>query len=249
MIYSGFAMIYDRLMQDVPYEGWIRYLKSLFVKYGIEPKDILDLGCGTGNVTIPLAEMGYRLTGLDMSAEMLSVAEEKSRSKGLQINWLQQDMLEMTLGGLKFDLVISMTDSLNYLSTLDDLKLVFAKVSEVLKPGGWLIFDLNSLYKLKTVFGSKVFTLSDEDVAYIWENSFDPASRTCLMDLTFFVREKDGRYRRFTEQHTETGYEIEQVTELLAQTGFVVKALLAEETYEKPGPQTERIYFLAKSSN
>lgn len=142
-------------MQDVPNAGWVDYLARLFARHNIEPARILDIGCGTGNVTVPLAEMGYHLTGLDMSPEMLAVAEEKARNKGISVRWLCQDMREMDLGDLKFDLVISMTDSLNYLSSACELRKVFQQVVSLLTDGGWFVFDLNSAYKIREVFGDK----------------------------------------------------------------------------------------------
>ncbi len=245
-MYSNFALIYDRLMQDVPYTGWVRYLARLFAKHNIKPEGILDIGCGTGNVTIPLAEMGYNLTGLDMSPEMLAVAEEKARTKGLAVNWLCQDMRAMDLADLRFDLVISMTDSLNYISTAIELQHIFKKVYNLLQDGGWFIFDLNSAYKIIEVFGNNVFTLLDDDIAYIWQNSYDEADRTCYMDLTFFVREADGRYHRFSEEHSETGYEITEVCDLLKQAGFTVQAIYEEDSLTEPAATAERIYFVAQ---
>ncbi len=248
MIYASFALIYDRLMQDIPYQGWVRYLDTLFGKLGINPRHILDLGCGTGNVTIPLAEKGYQMTGLDLSSEMLSLAEQKARAKGLPIQWLLQDMRKMELGAARFDLVISMTDSLNYLSGENELSEVFRSVRQYLNPGGWFVFDLNSLYKISNVFGDNVFTLLEDDIAYIWENSYDPEKHTCTMDLTFFVREKDGRYRRFSEQHRETGYTDVEVKKILNKAGFQVAAVYAENSFDTPGETTERIYFAARST-
>jgi len=248
MIYSGFASIYDRLMQDIPYQGWVDYLGRLFERHEIRPGDILDIGCGTGNVTIPLAEMGYNLTGIDISPEMLAVAEEKARSKGLKIKWIQQDMKEMDLGSLQFDLVVSMTDSLNYLQGEQELRQVFTGVKALLRSGGWFVFDLNSYYKIQEVFGNHVFTLLEDDIAYIWENTFDHDTNACLINLTFFVRERDGKYRRFSEQHREMGYETDKVCDLLAESGFRVEAVYAEGTFKGPGGKTERIYFVARRS-
>jgi len=247
-VYSNFASIYDRLMQDVPYAGWMRYLARLFAKHNIKPEEILDIGCGTGNVTIPLAEMGYKLTGLDMSPEMLAVAEEKARSKGLKVNLLCQDMRAMDLADLSFDLVTSMTDSLNYISNASELQHVFRQAYNQLKDIGWFIFDLNSAFKIKEVFGNNVFTLLDEDIAYIWENSYDEAGRTCYMDLTFFVRKADGRYHRFSEEHSETAYETSEVCELLKQAGFTVHAVYGEDSLNEPTSTTERIYFVAQKA-
>jgi len=249
MIYSGFASVYDRLMQDIPYTRWVQYLTGLFKRHGIRPVDILDIGCGTGNVTIPLAEMGYKTVGLDISPEMLSIAEEKARSRGLSVTWVRQDMKTADLGGLKFDLVISMTDSLNYLSSGNELLKVFRRVKTLLRDGGWFVFDLNSAFKIREVFGNNVFTLLEEDITYIWQNHYRPDTGTCMMELTFFVREKDGKYRRFSEEHQETGFETEEVSRLLTKAGFKVDAVYGEDSFSRPAETTERVYFVARSEN
>lgn len=246
-MYSDFAEIYDRLMQDIPYEGWVQYLHRLFEKHDIQPRRILDIGCGTGNVTVPLAKMGYEVTGLDLSEEMLALADQKARRDGISIKWIQQDMRSIDSGPVAFDLVISMTDSLNYINSPEDLEQVFHRVKTSLGgKQGWFIFDLNSLYKIKEVFGDNAFNLLDEEIAYIWDNFYDEQSKTCHMDLTFFVREADGRYRRFSESHSETGYEIEEIRGLLKNAGFSLEAVYQEGSFEKPSDTTERVYFVAK---
>ena len=247
VIYSNFASVYDRLMQDVPYTGWVNYLGSMFERHGIKPRQILDIGCGTGNVTIPLAEIGYRVTGLDMSPEMLSLAEKKAREKGLSINWILQDMKQMELGSACFDLVISMTDSLNYITTEAELSNVFHRVRALLNPGGHLIFDLNSLYKIQSVFGNNVYTHVDDDIAYIWDNAYNPETCSCTMDIIFFIKEKDGKYRKFTEQHRETGYTVEEVKRMLNDAGFTGIHVYGEGSFEIPQEKTERIYFVAET--
>lgn len=246
-MYANFASVYDRLMQDVPYSEWINYLQELFKTHGISPAEILDIGCGTGNVTLPLAAMGYKLTGLDLSPEMLAVAESKAREKRLDIRWIMQDMREINLGEHRYDLVISMTDSLNYIADVDELASVFHSVKNHLKPGGWFVFDLNTLYKISEVFGSNTYTLLDDDVAYIWENEYDSVSQTCTMDITFFVKDGDGRYKRFTEQHCETGYDEQTVKELLEGSGFSVEAVYSENTFDSSNQATERAYFVARA--
>jgi len=245
LLYANFASVYDRLMQDVPYHRWVENLGRLIRRCGINGKRILDLGCGTGNVAVPLAADGYQVTALDLSPEMLALAGEKAREAGVKINFTCQDMREMDVAG-EFDLAISMCDSMNYLLAEDELRQVFANAAKVLTAGGWLIFDLNSAYKIKHIFGDNIFTLLDDDVAYVWENDYDPETRVCHLELTFFVRKANGLYERFAERHAERAYTVDEVRQALNAAGFRLAEVLAEDTLEPPQPDTERIYFLAR---
>ncbi len=245
MIYANFASVYDRLMQDVPYDRWVANLEEMFRRFGICGRRVLDLGCGTGNVAVPLALKGYQVTALDLSPEMLALAEYKARTAGVKINFTCQDMRDFDVSG-EYDLVISMCDSLNYLLSTEELRQVFAKAAGVLTDGGWLIFDLNSAAKLARVFGDNTYTLLDEDVAYIWENDYDPHERVCHMDLTFFVRRPNGLYERFAERHAERAYTVEEVRQALTGAGFRPPVILAEDSLAAPLPETERLYFVAR---
>lgn len=77
-MYGSFAAVYDEFMDNVPYGPWSRKIIELLKKYGIEDGLVLDLCCGTGNMTERLAQAGYDMIGVDSSVEMLQIAEEKS---------------------------------------------------------------------------------------------------------------------------------------------------------------------------
>lgn len=246
-MYANFASVYDRLMQDVPYDRWVENLAELFRRYGIDGKRVLDLGCGTGNVAVPLAKKGFLVTALDLSPEMLALAEHKAREAGVGIFFTCQDMREFAVPG-EFDLVISMCDSMNYLLTDGELLQVLTKAAGVLRDGGWLVFDLNSAAKIERIFGDNTYTLLDDDVAYIWENDYDPAERVCHMQLTFFVRKANGLYERFSEQHRERAYTAAEIEAALKGAGLELAGVLAEDTLAPPEPETERVYFIARKT-
>ena len=79
--YRDFAFVYDELMDDVDYEGWIDYIEQIIEKENAKVKNILELACGTGNITIPLAEKNYDIAGIDISDEMLNVARSKAEKE------------------------------------------------------------------------------------------------------------------------------------------------------------------------
>ena len=144
--YTSFARVYDTFMDNIPYEEWAVYLTGLLNEYGVNDGLVLDLGCGTGNMTELLAKEGYDMIGVDNAEEMLEIAMEKREKSGHDILYLLQDMREFELYGT-VRAVVSVCDSVNYIDEEEDLTEVFRLVNNYLDPGGVFIFDFNTLYK------------------------------------------------------------------------------------------------------
>ena len=214
MAYETVAAIYDSLMRDVDYAQWARYLDGLLKKHHCPGKRLLDLGCGTGNISIPLAQMGYQVTALDDEAEMLEIAEKKSAEAGVSVYWRQQDITDPELGQIlageqQFDAVIATFDVFNHLTEPEDLQTVLYTVERLLMESGVLIFDVQTPYKLREYLGDHIFTWHSPDVEYMWENHFDQETQICQMEITFFQRCENGLYRRETMYQEERLYELE----------------------------------------
>ena len=210
--YTKIASLYDRLIKgDIDYEKI-----ASFINKEITRKDniVLDLACGTGNLTEKLKGYGYDMIGIDLSVDMLGVAKQKNPD----ILYLCQDMRKFELYGT-VDCICCMTDSLNYITDTEDLKTVFALAKNYLNPGCPFIFDLNSYHKLRNIIGNNTFTYDEDDIFYVWENEFDEECDICDFFLTFFVKE-NGSYTRFDEQHSERAYKEEDVKNLLREAGF-----------------------------
>ena len=183
-MYNDFAAVYDKL-QDADYDGFVDYYERIFKKFGKEPKLVLDLACGTGNITIPMAKRGYDMIGLDLSCEMLNIARDKATAEGLDILFLNQDMPEMELYGT-VDAIVCALDGLNYITDPEDLKQVFKLVKNYLNPDGIMIFDINSEYKLREILGGNTFVNEEQGVYYVWQSEFDEESGICDFELNFF---------------------------------------------------------------
>lgn len=240
--YNEFASIYDELMNDFDYEKWLDYIESIYKFYKIEPKEILEMACGTGNLTYQLAKRGYNLVSFDLSSEMLSKAYEKlSRFKNVKL--LNQDMINFNLNK-KFDSVISICDSINYIIHEEDLYHTFKNVYNHLKDGGIFIFDINSFYKLKEIIGNNTFIEDRENVFYTWQNEFDSYNNICSFYLTFFIKDKENYYR-FDEEHEEKAYKVEEISDLLDKVGFKKVDYFDCFTFNKAKPKSERINFIA----
>lgn len=241
--YKDFAQIYDLFMNDVPYKKWVLYLKRIWNKYNFNPKLIAELGCGTGNITIQLANKNYDMIGIDISEDMLAIAKQKSES--LNILYLSQDITQFELYGT-VDCIISLCDSLNYILKTNDLFKVFKLVNNYLNPKGLFIFDINTEYKFKNILGTNTFAETKSNAAYIWENFYNKNKKINEYYLNFFIKQTQTNYKRFKEIHYERAYSINTIKKLLKKSNLKLLAVYDAFTFNKPKKDSERIYFVVQ---
>lgn len=245
--YTSFAEVYDLFMDNVPYDEWADGLDSLLKKYlpeGIEGKPlVLDMGCGTGQITRRLRNLGYDMTGVDGSDEMLEIARAEESDDS--ILYICQDMRELDLFGT-YHAVVSVCDCINYVTEPQDLLEVFIRVNNFLDPGGIFIFDINTLYKYENELCDNTFAENREEGSFIWENDYDARTRLNIYDLTLFIRENDGRYSRYFEQHVQKGYSQNAIEELLKKSGLELVDVLDTDTLSRPSDDSEKLTFVAR---
>lgn len=271
--YTGFASVYDDFMDNVPYEEWAAYLIDLLREHGIMDGLVAELGCGTGRMTRLLAKAGYDMIGIDLSEEMLEIAREyefeeisaqemtedevQNIGSSQGIMYLNQDMREFELYGT-VRAIVSICDSMNYLTTEAELKQVFRLVNNYLDPDGIFIFDMNTLHKYRDVIGEATIAENREDCSFIWENFFDCETNINQYDVTIFKKvdwepeeEEDAGeaanplFERLTETHFQKAYELETVFRLLREAGMEVLAAFEVGTHQPVTEQTERMYIVA----
>ena len=243
--YESFARVYDDFMDNIPYDEWAGYVISLLKEKGIEEGLLLDLGCGTGNITQRLAKSGYDMIGVDNSAEMLEIAQEKNIEEESQILYLLQDMREFELYGT-VRAVISICDSMNYIIEYEDLTEVFRLVNNYLDPEGYFIFDMNTLYKYETILADNTIAADRETMSFIWDNYFYEEERINEYNLNLFLQEEDGRYRKFTETHYQKAYTIDEVKQAITDGGMECIAIYDAFTREAPRKDSQRVYVIAR---
>ncbi|MBQ7432213.1 MAG: class I SAM-dependent methyltransferase [Lachnospiraceae bacterium] len=243
--YTVFAEVYDRCMEEIPYEDWCRQITSLLCQDGIVDGLVLELGCGTGTMTELLAQAGYDMIGVDASGEMLSKAIEKRNSSGQDILYLQQDMREFELYGT-VRAVVSVCDTMNYLLEEEELLQVFRLVNNYLDPKGLFLFDLKTEHHFRDVVGTQSFVQNEEDVCIIWENYYYEEEQVNEYAVTIFAAEEDGRYERQQELHYQKPYTIAQIQRLLQQAGMEFVAAYGENGEEASETDSSRIYILAR---
>ena len=244
--YTSFASVYDTFMDNIPYEEWTEYVKGLLTEYGIADGLIAELGCGTGNVTERLASAGYDMIGIDNSEEMLDIAMDKKAESGQDILYLLQDMREFELYGT-VKAVISICDSINYITEEDDLLEVFRLVNNYLDPKGIFVFDFNTVYKYRDVMGNQTIAEDREDCSFIWDNYYYEDESINEYELSLFIKEKDsGLYRKYQETHFQKAYELATIRRLIEQSGLEYITAYDAFTRNAPTGESERIYVIAR---
>ena len=220
--YTSLATVYDLFMEDVPYEAMVAQLQAFWRQEGYAVNTVLDAGCGTGSFIVPLAKAGFDTCGVDLSSEMLAMADNKAYNQGVSCIFIERDLRELNLAP-QFDGVISFFDTLNYLLTAEDLSKVIREIYQCLLPGGSFVFDMRTLHYYADVLGENIFRDEKNHCCLIWENHFD---NDCIyMDLDFFLPEGKGLYRRYQEEHIQRGYFLAAVIALLQEAGFTDIAL------------------------
>lgn len=242
--YTGFALVYDEYMDNIPYDEWSKYLISLLHEYNID-KDmkVVDLGCGTGTVTQLLSEAGYDCIGIDNAPDMLTIAMDKMYESGQEIIYSLQDMRSFELP-YESDAMTSIADSMNYITNPKDLESVFKCVYTGLKKGGVFIFDLKTIHFFKDILSDNTYAENREDSAFVWDNFYDEETRNNEYDLAVFIKNEEGTFDRYEENHFQHGFTNEEVINAANAAGLKVSAVYDAFTHNEPDDMSERLYYI-----
>lgn len=219
-MYEAFAYYYDQLGWKKFSETRASFVLDFIVENGLDVRRVLDLACGTGTFAILLAEKGIHVTGIDISEDMIVVAERKAKEANAQnVEFDIGDMKDFKLGS-EFDLITCNYDSLNHLLREEDILSTFRCVYSHLAAKGIFIFDVN------TISGVRSFKYQDikhgDDHLVLRHGVFDEDSNMATMQIDGFVKEdkEESLYTRFQQTIHEKGYEIEKLYGLLKQANF-----------------------------
>lgn len=215
--YTAFAGIYDRVMSRAPYQDWADMALESYQLGGSSnaPKKILDLGCGTCRIWnfLPL---NSELWGIDSSPEMLEIAN-RAKIRGVR---LEGDLGELpTLPG-KFDLILSVHDTMNYLLTPEAVSRLFLQVSGLLGKKGVFFFDASTERNFKKNFDGKILKETHQGTKLVWENVYESETGILKTVLDFQSGEESHR-----EEHLHRAYPIEIWKSLLNSSGLKIVAL------------------------
>ncbi len=237
MAYNRMSNFYDLLTDDQPYDKWKTIVGHFTTGHDNE---ILDIGCGTGRLTTQLLDYG-NVSGLDLSAEMLEIAE----SRNADIKWYCQDMRDLDLPQ-KYDVVTIFCDSLNYITDPEDVLQVFNYVNSYLNDGGLLIFDVHSIYKMNHQFNNCNYIDETEQLTLAWQAIAGEEPNSVYHQMSFFAEREDGLYERFDEEHYQVTFEIQLYKQLLEFAGFDVKNVFTDFNIDDFNDEGDRHFIVAQ---
>ncbi|MEG2251820.1 MAG: class I SAM-dependent methyltransferase [Clostridia bacterium] len=244
-MYTAFASVYDRLMADVDYLTWARFYHALMDCYGIPRGKVCECACGTGSITIHLSQLGYQMTGVDLSPDMLFEASQKARKSGAMIPFVKQDMRSLHLHR-QMDAVLCTNDGLNYLKDASELGSFFHAALMAVREGGGLFMDLSTPYKLETILGNHFIGDETPEIAYLWQNRYSRAHQCVDLNMAIFVRQENETYLRIGEQQRQYAHNAQFLTDLLLDTGFVDVRVFADKKLESPAEHEKRWFIAAR---
>ncbi len=241
--YHNLAVSYDRLTNDVDYESTVEFYYEILERERLTPRTAVDLACGTGSVALLLARKGLKVTAVDLSEEMLTVAQQKAQELENQPRFICQPLQELKLfRGV--DLAVCALDSLDYITNPEDCKEAIRRIYKALNPGGIFIFDVNTPEKLRAMDGQVILD-EDDDVYCVWRGEFDEETNICSYGMDLFQRRGDVWERSF-EEHREYAYSQEQLVGYLKAAGFTRIQVYADREFCDPREGEQRIYIKAR---
>ena len=242
MIYSSFAQVYDTLMDDTLYTQWRDYVQAR-VPAGSQ---VLELAGGSGSLAVLLVQAGYQVTALDLSADMLALAEAKLAQADVTVPLLQGDMRDLSGLG-PYDAVTCFDDSICYMPDLANVTQVFQQVASVLPIGGRFLFDAHSLYQMDERFPGYMYNYQTADYAFLWTSYAGEQPHSVEHDLTFFVYDEAiDAYHPLTETHHERTYPLADYEAALTAAGFELTGVTADFGHHAVRADSVRWFFEAK---
>lgn len=257
--YTGFAAVYDRFMNNIPYDTWASYIIGLLKDYGINDGLICELGCGTGNMTRRLSAAGYDMIGIDISEDMLNIARDVDINEHVtaqnNILYLMQDMREFELYGT-VSAIVSLSDSMNYILEDEDMKKVFKLVNNYLEAGGIFIFDVKTEYFYKEILGDQTIAENQDDCSIIWENEYFEDKMINQYGLTIYQKicsddeEQDSNiYERCEEVHHQRAYKLDKLISLIEESGLEFVKAYEHGTYAEASDRSERFCIVVREKH
>ena len=241
--YHALAVSYDRLTDDVDYRQTVEFYQKIMEREAVRPRTAVDLACGTGSVALLLAEAGLQVTAVDLSPEMLTVAQQKAQELERPPLFICQALQALHLPR-GVDLAVCALDNLDYITDPGDCREAILRVYKTLNPGGIFIFDVNTPEKLRAMDG-QVFLDEDDDVYCVWRGEFDEETNICSYGMDLFQREGQVWHRSF-EEHREYAYSQEQLVGYLKEAGFCRIRVYGDRSFDPPRVGEQRFYLSAR---
>ncbi len=235
---------YD-IYNSADYDAYAAFVLAAFEKADIPVTEALDLGCGTGELSLRLADAGKSVTAADISQDMLSVLVSKCAGRDIQP--VCQDMRSLDLFGTVQGCV-SAFDCLNYLLTAKDLEAALSSVGFFMEKGGIFVFDLNTEYAYTQVYDGKSYVYETDGSMLVWQSGYDPKTRKCRYYLTSYELCGDGIYSRSDCVHTQKFHPHRTVAAAAKRAGFDILGVYGDTGFSAPAAQSPKNYYVMKKN-
>jgi len=240
MIYQTFAELYDELFDPAMYQQWLDFVRR---ELPDQPGEILELACGTGRLGVLLAQAGYHVTGLDLSENMLALAQQHAEAAEVTLPLIAGNMLDLSAIG-QFAAVTCFADSFCYLPDLAQVQQAFTQVAEHLTATGTFLFDVITPYQTDEVYPGYMYNYRDETRAFMWTSYAGETGHSAEHDLSFFIWNEDKQaFDEVSELHQERTYDLAEYQQALMAAGFSHVKVTANFGQSAPGKQTTRWFF------
>lgn len=237
MAYHEFAYFYDEFNEDADYAALFQAVHARLLAHGIQNGIVADLGCGTGDLTLMLAQAGYDMMGVDLSEEMLAVLREKAAQLQLPgLLLLHQDLCNLDFYGT-IRAAVSTFDTYSHIGPLSRFEQAIAQAAFFMEKDGLFVFDINTPYKHLEVLKDNTFTLESEDALCIWKNTLHRQEQRTEISISITYRETG---ERFCESFYEYWYELNQVRAACEKVGFRLEEVCDGETFGPCRPDSQR---------
>jgi SAM-dependent methyltransferase len=245
-MYSAFASFYDEFNSEIDYTAWAKDIDDFAKKHTrVNIELALDLGCGTGSMALELAKLGYDMTCVDISPDMLDIARIRAQEQGIgNMLLLCQDLCNFELYGT-VDMAVCCLDTVNHMTDMKKLKKFLSLVHNYLVPGGLFFFDVNTPQKFETVYADNAYVLEGEGVYCGWQNYYDVKSRICDFYLSVFEEQDNGSYLRCDDFHREKCYSMRQIKNALSSCGFEIAAICNSSKFDMPPADNDMRWYFA----
>lgn len=243
--YGQLAEIYDYVMRHVDYENWADYIESVFTRYKVTPSTILELACGTGNMATILSTRGYQVSGIDRSAGMVSIAQQKVQDGHITATFQQGDMVDPPIHENTFDAILCLYDSVNYLMDVEALRQMLDRVFTSLRPDGILIFDTCTELNSRRFFYNEVDQESTDHFSYIRHSEYLAQERIQVNEFQM-VFNHDGKHDEYFERHEQRIYPIDQIKHICKEAGFRRIDTFDGFTFKNASEKSNRVHFVMR---
>lgn len=243
MAYEVFAGVYDACNEDANYETLAEQLLRRLRTHGIREGLVVDLGCGTGDLTLHLADAGYEMIGVDLSEEMLCVLQDKMAERDIGgVLLLRQDLCHLDLYGT-VQAAVSTFDTLNHIGPFEQFKAALSRCALFIEPDGLFMFDLNTPYKQEVVLANNRYTMENDEILLEWENHYYADRRATQIDLAITYKD-DGE--TYMENFEEYAYTLQQIQDACGEAGLFIEEICDGETFGKVTPTSNRYLITAR---